>query len=91
MLTEKVQELIAEINQSEVTNKEQLETFRLRFVSKKGVVTELFDRLKSIAPEERRAVGQELNALKNRATERFQEFSTRWKNQVRLRLGQRWT
>lgn len=75
MLTEKVQELIAEINQSEVTNKEQLETFRLRFVSKKGVVTELFDRLKSIAPEERRAVGQELNALKNRATERFQEFS----------------
>ncbi|MBU1822290.1 MAG: phenylalanine--tRNA ligase subunit alpha [Bacteroidetes bacterium] len=77
MLTERVQELLAEIDQSHVDSKEQLESFRLRFISKKGAVTELFEHLKNIPQEQRRAVGQELNTLKNRAQERFQEFSTR--------------
>jgi phenylalanyl-tRNA synthetase alpha chain len=77
MLTERVQELLAEIDQSHVDSKEQLESFRLRFISKKGAVAELFEHLKNIPQEQRRAVGQELNTLKNRAQERFQEFSTK--------------
>jgi len=77
MLTERVQELLAEIDQSHVDSKEQLESFRLQFISKKGAVTELFEHLKNIPQEQRRAVGQELNTLKNRAQERFQEFSTK--------------
>lgn len=76
MISDRVKELLSEIDQTEVVNKEQLESFRLRYISKKGVVTELFDHLKNIAQDQRRAVGQELNALKNRAQERFQEFTT---------------
>lgn len=76
MITERVKELLSEIEHSQVENKEQLEAFRLKYISKKGAVTELFDGLKSIAPEERRAVGQELNTLKNVAQSRFQEFTT---------------
>ncbi|WP_215241650.1 phenylalanine--tRNA ligase subunit alpha [Dyadobacter helix] len=75
MITERVKELIAEIEQSQVANKEQLEAFRMRYISKKGVVTELFDGLKNIPQEERRAVGQELNTLKNFAQNRFQAFN----------------
>ncbi|TDB62302.1 phenylalanine--tRNA ligase subunit alpha [Arundinibacter roseus] len=76
MITERVHELLSEINQSVIENKEQLEAFRMRFISKKGVVSELFDHLKNVAPEDRRSVGQELNVLKNRVQERFQEFNT---------------
>ncbi|TDE18646.1 phenylalanine--tRNA ligase subunit alpha [Dyadobacter psychrotolerans] len=76
MITERVKELISEIEQTEVANKEQLESYRMRYISKKGVVTELFDGLKNIPQEARRAVGQELNVLKNLAQNRFQEFST---------------
>ena len=75
MITDKVKELISEIEQSTVDNKEQLEAFRLKYISKKGVVTELFDGLKNIPQEDRRAVGQELNTLKNLAQNRFQEFN----------------
>ncbi|KQS33420.1 phenylalanine--tRNA ligase subunit alpha [Dyadobacter sp. Leaf189] len=80
MITEKVKELVSEIEKVTVENKEQLEAFRLKYISKKGVVTELFDGLKNIAPEERRAVGQELNTLKNLAQGRFQEFSAALEN-----------
>ena len=76
MITDRVQDLISEIEQSEVQNKEQLEAFRMRYISKKGVVTELFEGLKNIPQDDRRAVGQELNTLKNLAQNRFQEFST---------------
>lgn len=75
MITDRVQDLISEIEQSEVQNKEQLEAFRMRYISKKGVVTELFEGLKNIPQDDRRAVGQELNTLKNLAQNRFQEFS----------------
>ncbi|QRR03574.1 phenylalanine--tRNA ligase subunit alpha [Dyadobacter sandarakinus] len=75
MIFDRVKELVAEIENSTVENKDQLEAFRLKYISKKGVVTELFDNLKNIAQEDRRAVGQELNTLKNLAQNRFQEFS----------------
>ena len=80
MITEKVKELVSEIEKATVENKEQLEAFRLKYISKKGVVTELFDGLKNIAPEDRRSVGQELNTLKNLAQGRFQEFSAALEN-----------
>jgi phenylalanyl-tRNA synthetase alpha chain len=75
MITEKVKELISEIEQITVDSKDQLEAYRLRYISKKGVVTELFEGLKNIPQEDRRAVGQELNTLKNLAQNRFQEFN----------------
>lgn len=80
MITDRVKELLQEIESSAVENKEQLEAFRLKYISKKGVVTELFDGLKNIPQEDRRAVGQELNTLKNLAQTRFQDFSTALEN-----------
>lgn len=75
MLANQVNELIEEIKSSAAANKEQLETFRLRFLSKKGVVTALFEQLKNVAQEDRRAVGQHLNMLKNAAQEKFEELT----------------
>ncbi|WP_026630749.1 phenylalanine--tRNA ligase subunit alpha [Dyadobacter alkalitolerans] len=82
MVTERVKELISEIEQTAVNSKDQLEAFRLRYISKKGVVSELFDGLKNIPQEDRRAVGQELNTLKNLAQDRFQEFNAAIENAV---------
>ncbi len=75
MINERVQELLTEIDSSEVSTPAQLEAYRMRFINKKSKVTELFAQLKNTALEDRRAVGQELNKLKDRAQERFQEFS----------------
>ena len=74
MLVEKAQAIRAKIEQLEVTTKEQLEQFRIQFISRKGEVESLFEGLKDVAKDDRRAVGQELNAVKNLAMSRFQEL-----------------
>lgn len=74
-MLDKVKDLHQEIEQYTITSPEQLEQFRMRFISRKGVITELFDALKQVPQADRRAVGQELNGLKNLAQERFESFS----------------
>ena len=75
-----MQAQITEIQQQiaafQIDNKEHLETFRIAYVGRKGVIGNLFDGLKNVPQEERRAVGQELNALKELAQNKFNEFQT---------------
>ena len=44
---------------------ESLETFRVDYLGRKGKITSLFEKLKSLSSEERRSFGQELNELKS--------------------------
>lgn len=43
---------------------EKIESFRVAYLGKKGKLTELFKRLGAVPPEEKKAVGAELNRLK---------------------------
>lgn len=74
-MLDKIRAVNQEVNQHTVSSKEQLEAFRLRFISRRGVVTELFETLKTVSPADRKEIGQALNTLKNLAQERFQTFS----------------
>jgi phenylalanyl-tRNA synthetase alpha chain len=71
-----IRALLTEIDQYAIPDKSALEQFRLRFIAKKGAVTELFETLKTVAADDRRTLGQQLNALKNAAQERFQTAQT---------------
>ena len=70
----KVEELKSEIVSFAVTNKDELESFRLKFISRKSVIADLFADLKSVAPEGRKEMGLLLNDLKNLAQDRFTEL-----------------
>ncbi|SOD78510.1 phenylalanine--tRNA ligase subunit alpha [Spirosoma fluviale] len=74
-MLDKVRDIHQEIEQFDIKSPEHLEQFRMRFISRKGVITELFEGLKSVPQADRRAVGQELNGLKNFAQERFDQFN----------------
>jgi phenylalanyl-tRNA synthetase alpha chain len=69
-----ITEIQQQIADFQIDNKEQLETFRIAYVGRKGVIGDLFDGLKNVPQEDRRAVGQELNALKELAQNKFNEF-----------------
>ncbi len=58
------------------TSKEELEQLRIKFLSKKGTIASLFSEFKSVPAEEKKAVGQMLNALKTTAQDRFNELKT---------------
>ncbi len=56
-------------------NSQQLESFRLKFISKKSVINDLFESFKKVAPEEKRVIGPALNELKQMAMGRLKELS----------------
>ena len=70
----RVEELVQEISHISVNSREELESFRIAYLSKKGKVSVLFDELKNIPKEDRKAFGAELNKLKNLAQSRFEEW-----------------
>lgn len=74
-MQEKILSLIREVAEFPVSDKNTLETFRLRFISKKGVVGDLFEELKQIPNEEKKNVGKILNQLKQAAESRFAELT----------------
>jgi phenylalanyl-tRNA synthetase alpha chain len=71
-MEEKVNAIIEEIKAWKADNNEELEAYRLKFISRKSIVAELFASLKDVAPEERRQVGQLLNTVKDTAQQHFQ-------------------
>lgn len=57
---------------SQVSNESQLEDFRIKFISKKSVIGDLFADFKNVPAEDKKAFGAALNELKNLAEEKFQ-------------------
>lgn len=52
-------------------NPEQLEQFRIKFLSKKGLIPALFGEFKNVAPAERKEIGQMINNLKQAVQEKI--------------------
>ena len=63
-----------EITNFSATNREEVEQFRLRFLSKKGILTELFAAMKSIPAEEKKQYGAQVNELKQAAEAKLASF-----------------
>ena len=73
-MKDKIDKLLSEIETIEIKSKEHLEEFRLKYLAKKGMLTALFDDFKTIANEERKEVGKNLNELKNKVQGKFNHF-----------------
>lgn len=67
----RIKELVQEIENLVAINNEELETLRIKYLSKKGLVSELFNDFRNVANEEKREVGQLLNELKNKAQDKI--------------------
>jgi phenylalanyl-tRNA synthetase alpha chain len=65
--------LTAEITTADLSNATHLDAFRIAYLGRKGRLADLFDQLKTVPVEDKRAVGQQLNALKQQAQARFDE------------------
>lgn len=74
MYQEKIEEIKAAIAAADASTQEQLEAYRMEFISKKSVVGQLFGMMGKIPNEEKRAFGQLVNGVKQAADEKFQEL-----------------
>ena len=74
MYQEKIESIKAAIAAADAQTPDQLEAYRMEFISKKSVVGELFAAMGQIPNEEKRAYGQLVNGVKQLAEEKFQEL-----------------
>ena len=67
----KITQYLEEVNNFNADNIEALEEFRIKYLSKKGLIPALFADFKTVPPEERKEVGQLINGLKNAVQEKI--------------------
>ncbi len=70
----KINELLDRVEAFKAASAAELEEFRIRVLGRKGELNALMEEFKSVAPELKRELGQQLNLLKRRATERIGEI-----------------
>jgi len=70
-MLEKIKALQEEIEKIVVSGKEEVEELRLKYISKKGSISQLFEDFKNVSPEQKKEVGQAINTLKNFALDKI--------------------
>lgn len=73
-MLEKIALLENEIKHITITGNDDLEAFRLRYLSRKGAIPELFDDFRNVPSDQKREVGQKLNQLKTLAQDLYNEL-----------------
>ena len=70
-MKDQIDKIINEAEQFAITTIDQLESYKIRFLVKKGLVNQLFIDFKDLASEEKKILGKELNVLKSRVEELY--------------------
>ena len=78
---EQISNYLKEIEFFEISNKESLETYRIRFVGTKNILKELFGEIKNVPNERKKEFGQAVNALKLAAEEKFQFYKDQFESE----------
>ena len=70
-MLDKIKELQEELEKIVVSGKEEVEDLRLKYISKKGSISQLFEDFKNISPEQKKEVGHAINTLKKFALDKI--------------------
>ena len=80
-MIEKIEQLLAEIENLQANNAEELEALRIKYLSKKGAINELMADFRNVPAEQKKEVGMKLNELKTKAQERINTLKENFANQ----------
>ena len=75
-MQQEINSLLKEVSAISLQTIEELEQFRLKYLSKKGLISDLFESFREVIPSERKDVGQKLNLLKSIALEKYNSAKT---------------
>lgn len=79
-MLDKIKQLQEEVEALQASTKEQVEELRIKYVSKKGLLNQLFADFKTVPAEQKKAVGQAINELKSKALDKINELKESFEN-----------
>ena len=71
MILDKIAQLLEEVKNLSAQNAEEIETLRLKYLSKKGEITALMADFRNVPADQKKEVGMKINELKQTAQERI--------------------
>ena len=69
---EQVQQTIAQVQQEQPANAQELESYRIQYLGSKSVIKTLMEGMREVPNERKKEFGQLVNSLKQQAEEKFQ-------------------
>ncbi|MDD6472562.1 MAG: phenylalanine--tRNA ligase subunit alpha [Bacteroidales bacterium] len=79
-MIEKINQLLSEIETLQISNLDELEALRLKYLSKKGAINALMADFRNVAAEEKKTIGIKINELKNKAQEKFNDLKEQFES-----------
>ena len=74
MLKDNIQTLLTQVSNLQAANAEELEALRIKYLSKKGEITSLFNEFRNVPSDQKRELGQMLNQLRREAETRINDL-----------------
>ena len=79
-MIDKIKGHIAEVESFNAATNEEIETFRIKYLGKKGILNDYFAEFKNVPNEQKKEFGQVINQLKNAATQRVNSLKESLEN-----------
>ncbi|KKO05991.1 hypothetical protein LCGC14_0070030 [marine sediment metagenome] len=73
-MIDKIKEQISEVTSFTADNIEAIETFRIKYLGKKGILNDFFAEFKNVPNDQKKEFGQTINELKQAATEKVESL-----------------
>jgi phenylalanyl-tRNA synthetase alpha chain len=77
-----IDKYLEEVKAFKANNLKELDEFRIKFISKKGILNQLFAAFKNVPNDEKKLFGQKINQLKQTATEKVNTLKEAFENAI---------
>ena len=81
MILDKIDELLKEVQTLSAQNAEEVEQLRLKYLSRKGLISELMNDFRTVAADEKKTVGMKINELKQLTMEKINQLKEQTETQ----------
>jgi len=79
---ENIEKLTGQIESEKAETADQIEAFRIKYLGTKNVIKPLFAEIRNVANESKKAYGQALNVLKQKAEEKYESLKAAQEDQA---------
>ena len=79
-MIDKIKERISQVNAFTTDNLADVESFRIKYLGKKGILNDFFAEFKNVPNEQKKEFGQTINELKQAATEKVEALKETLEN-----------
>ena len=73
-MTEKIEKLMSEVATLSAKNADEAEALRIKYLGRKGELTNLMNDFRNVPAEQKREIGQKLNVLKTAIQDKINEL-----------------